>query len=245
MIFDFHSHILPFVDDGAKDAATSREMLDICRRDGVTDIVSTSHCYPQSEEDIEDFIRVREKSLGIIKDFTEDIHIYRGCEVHLTGDLTRFSNIKKLCVEKTGYMLLEMPASEWKDDTLDNVYKLTLAGITPIIAHHERNCHQKKDMRMSLLDLEVLVQVNLQSVWDRAFKKEIDRLMRMGMVHLVGTDMHNLTSRKPCAGKGEKVITRRYGKEAWDYFADNAEKIIKNKEINYREFKSFKRKTFF
>lgn len=245
MVIDFHSHILPYVDDGAKDMDTALAMIEVCRKDGVTDIVSTSHCYPQSESDIDEFAAIRDKSFEKLSAIAEGVRIHKGCEVHLTGDLTRFSNIKKLCIENADYMLLEMPVKEWTDEVVDNVYKLTLMGITPIIAHHERNNHQKKGVAMSLLDLDVLVQVNFQSLWDGAFKKDINSLMKSGMVHIVGTDMHNLTSRKPCLGKGRKVIEKRYGKEAWDYLMKNGAKVLENKEISYREFRAFKKKTLF
>ena len=245
MVYDFHSHILPGVDDGAKDIKTAKEMLLKSADSGVGAVISTSHCYPYSEHDIESFINRRDKSFSDVEGLDSGIKLYKGCEVHLTGDLTKFKNIRKLCINSTDYMLLEMPMTAWNDTVIDNVYKLTLMGITPIIAHNERNNHQKKEIHSSLLDLDVLIQINAQSLWDRAFKKDIDKLLRMGMVHIIGTDMHNLDKRKPCMAKAQKIVSKRYGKVAWEYLMNNAEKVLNGTEISYREFKSFKKKLLF
>ncbi len=245
MICDFHSHALFNIDDGARDIAMSIEMLKKSKDMGVTDVLVTSHCYPNSSKDVAKFLEKREAAYSALE-ATEGIpHLHKGCEVHLTGDITRFSRIKELCIENTRYMLLEMPRTPWTDNTIDVVYKLNLMGITPVIAHDERNMYQKKEIRNALYDLNVLLQINAPSLFMFSYKKEIDRMMKLGLVHVIGTDMHNTTSRKPCMDKAEKRIKRRYGAVCWDYLMGNAEKILRGEEISYREFMAFKKKGLF
>lgn len=243
MDVDFHCHVLNGMDDGAKDMATSSNMLRKAYETGVRAILFTSHCYPTSARDVERFIAKRTKQLKFFRfDFTETPKFYkRGCEVHLTGDISQIPNIRKLCIEDTDYMLLEMPMKMWTDETVENVYKLTLLGIKPIIAHDERNMHQKTELRNALYDLDVLIQVNAPSFMMKEYKKELDRLFSIGMAHVIGSDMHNMTSRPPCFDKAREIVKKRYGAQCWEYLNNNATRILAGETISYRDFKTFKK----
>lgn len=250
MVADFHSHILPEFDDGAENSDMSLKMIEESRKMGVTDIVSTSHCYPIKNSDIKDFIADRAVSFGKLKDAAnaagaELPEIHLGCEVHLTCDLMKFSSIKSLCIEGTDYMLLEMPSSPWSDNTIDNVYKLTISGIHPIIAHAERNLSQKAELLNSLYDLDILIQINAVSFGIPQLKKFIDKMFSSGMIHVVGTDMHNITSRAPNIERARKYICKRYGSNCWEYLMRNASTILSGKTLSYREFEGFGKKRLF
>ncbi len=250
MVIDFHCHVLNGIDDGAINMAMTTNMLRNSFNTGVEGIVFTSHCYPASARDVEKFINKRKKQLEYFRyapelgdpPFINMPKFYKeGCEVHLTGDISKIPNIRELCIEGTDYMLLEMPMKMWTDETIENVYKLTLMGIKPIIAHDERNKHQKMELRNALYDQDVLIQVNAPSFMMREYKKELDRLFAIGMAHVIGTDMHNLTSRPPCMDKARRIIKKRYGTECWEYLHNNATRILEGETISYRDFKSFKK----
>ncbi len=245
MLCDFHSHVLFGIDDGAKDKKMSVAMLEKAKSDGVDAVLLTSHCYPRSFMDIDLYIEKRDSAYNELVDVKGLPKLFKACEVHVARDIAKFPNIRKLCIENTNYMLLEMPHTPWTDKTIDTVYKLNLMGITPIIAHDERNMHQKKELRNSLYDLDVLIQINAPSLFMFTYRKQIDKMMRLGLVHVIGTDMHNLTSRKPCMKKAQKRIIKRYGEECWQYMMKNSEKILNGEEISYKEFKSFKKKCIF
>lgn len=250
MITDFHSHILPEFDDGADNTKVALEMINRSVSMGVTDIVSTSHCYPLSNRDILDFLEERESAYKKLSDAANQAGIqlpgiHMGCEVHLTCDLMNFKNIKNLCVGETDYMLLEMPSSPWNDTTIDNVYKLTINGIRPIIAHAERNLSQKSDLLNSLYDLDVLIQINASSFGVPQLKKFIDKMFASGMIHIIGTDMHNMRSRMPNIDRAEKYIKKRYGSECWKYLMNNASKVLTGNVISYKDYVLFNKKNIF
>ena len=206
MIYDFHFHVLFGIDDGATDEATSIQMLKRSAEQGVDTVLLTSHCYPVHTEDIDRFIKKRDSLYSKLCEVPDIPKLVRGCEVHLTQDLTSLSNLRKLCIDGTDYILLEMPSSLWSDRTIDYVYKLNLIGITPVIAHDERNMNQKAELRNALYDLNVLIQINAPSLFMISYKKEIERMMRLGLAHVIGTDMHNMETRKPCMDKAKKKI---------------------------------------
>ena len=250
MITDFHSHILPSFDDGAADAETAIKMLTLSKSMGVECVVASSHCYPCSSADIDKFLDDRERAydglMNAIEISRADVpEIRLGCEVHLTCDLTDFRGIERLCVDGTDYMLLEMPRSKWTDNTIDNVYKLSISGVHPIIAHAERNLKQDNDLLEALYVLDILIQINAGSFGVSSLKKFIDRMMKNKMIHIIGTDMHNLTSRSPVMNNAEKYINKRFGAECWNYLMRNANIILEGEELAYRDLKSFSKKSFF
>ena len=240
-MIDFHSHIMPAFDDGASDADTSLKMINT--------IVSTSHCYPCSSADIDKFLSERERAYDELMAAAQNSgvdmpEIRLGCEVHLTCDLTRLRGIEKLCIDKTGYMLVEMPSSNWNDNTIDYIYKLSISGIKPIIAHAERNIAQKSELLSALYTLDILIQINAESFGAAPLKKFIDNMMKNKMIHIIGTDMHNLNTRHPNMDKAKKYIIKRYGAECWSYLMRNADIILEGEELYYRDLMSFKKKSF-
>ena len=243
MVCDFHSHALPKIDDGAKSLDMSIEMLKKSKEQGVTDVILTPHCYPYSQRDITDFLVKRKRAYDMLHTISDIPNLHMGCELHLTGDVTNYFDLKELCIENTNYLLLEMPTTPWNDNTIEFAYKLTLMGITPVIAHDERNFHQKQELRNLLYDLDVLIQINAPSLSMHSMRKEVDKMLKLGMGHVIGSDMHNLTSRKPCFDIAQKQIKKRYGEDCWDYFMTNAEKILNDEKISYKDFKSFKKKS--
>ena len=244
MIIDFHSHIMPSFGDGAADEATAIEMLKKSLAQGVDTVVSTSHCYPMSGHDIDSFIYGRNDAYERLKAAAKGEELPKivpGCEVHLTCDLTKLRGIRDLCVQGTSYIMIEMPVRKWTDEMIDNVYKLSISGMKPVIVHDERNMGQTKEMLDALHMLDVLIQINAESFAMPAYRRYIDGLMKNKLVHLVGTDMHNLTSRAPNMERARRSIIKRYGEECWEYLMHNAEKILEGREISYRSMHSFKK----
>lgn len=250
MIFDFHSHFLPFIDDGPKDMEISLKMLGESMRMGVTDIVSTSHCYAYSSAEAEELLKKRDEAIESVKNAAKERglsipNIYKGTEVHLTCDISQMRAVHRLCIEGTNYMLLEMPSSKWNDAVVESVYKLSTIGITPIIAHMERNLIQSEDLLNQLYSLDLLIQINAESFGMASVKKYIDTMMKNKMIHIIGTDMHNLENRKPNIDKAQKYIIKRFGADCWTYLMNNAETVLSGNQLGYRELRSFKKKSMF
>ena len=258
MIYDFHSHALFGIDDGAKDIEMSKKMLFTSKEMGVDCVLLTPHLHPYSQKDVDEFIEKRDNLYDELSKESSLPKLIKACELQLTCDLTKFSRLDELCINNTKYLLLEMPYTPWSDRTIENAYRLTLKGYIPIIAHDERNVSQNPELRNALYDLNVLIQINASSflpsqhkrglkrasVVTAPYKHEIERMMRFGLVHVIGTDMHNMTTRKPCMDEALKRIQQCYGRECVDYLMNNAERILAGETLSYRDFKSFKRKLF-
>ena len=54
---EYHCHILPGIDDGAKDVETSLAMIEMMKAQGVERIVATSHFYAHREKSVAEFLK--------------------------------------------------------------------------------------------------------------------------------------------------------------------------------------------
>ena len=233
---DFHSHFLPKMDDGAKSIEESLEMLRISRLSGVDTIVSTSHCYAfDGNEDIQKFLRHREAaysavSAAIAGKEDEYPEIVLGCEVHLVPNLSTFPDLPKLCIGDTDYILVEMPSSDWKDEHFEELYYITNLGLKPIIAHIDRYFSMEKKFE-ELFSLKLLFQANAEAFISRSTRKKLLPLFERDALHIVGSDMHNLTSRPPNLAKAYSVIEKKFGKDYAAYLDFSSRKLLENKFV--------------
>lgn len=249
-MIDCHSHILPALDDGAADIEMSLNMLSESKRQGVEKIISTSHCYPKKPSDIHSFITRRNESLLLLKKEIQNRkmdlpQIYPACELNMTIDVSECEETRLLCINKTDYILIEMPLLPWKEWMIDAVYKLTVRGYKPIIAHIDRYFHQDASLLSMLFEQDVLYQINCEAFLGVGTSGFVSKLMSGGRAHILGSDMHNTTDRVQNMERARKAIIKNYGKECLEYFNTNAQKILNGEEISDAQKLSFERKSFF
>lgn len=246
MMIDCHSHILPHFDDGAKTTETALEMLSESFLQGVTDVISTSHCYPKCAEDIADFIAERNKAFNQLKTAVKNSKrelpkIYPAAEVNMLTDVSEYDGIADICINNTDYVLIEMPMTAWKDWMTEAVYKLTVKGYRPVIAHIDRYLSQEKSRLRALDELEVVYQINTDAFIDSHMRNYAFEMIEKGRVHLLGTDMHNLKSRKPNMKEAADILRKNFGEECLEYFTENARAVLNGEKMSAR---GFKRKSF-
>lgn len=216
-MIDFHTHMLPFMDDGSKSVSESLYMLRTSYEMGVDTMVSTPHYY-SFHEDISSFINRRARQKGILMQqlaWENAVpNIVLGAEVTFFYGMSRERGVHKLCIENTDAMLLEMPFSEWSSLTLKEIKSLiTLQGITPILAHVERYFPYllQKNMLDQLIGLGVLLQTNGEALICSPQKHKVLKLLCAEKIHLLGSDCHNMSSRPPNLRSATDVIIKELG----------------------------------
>ena len=227
-MIDIHTHILPYIDDGASDELMSMTMLSILEKQEVSDVVLTPHFYSHMES-LEDFIKKRKKCFDNFKNlYTGFINIYLGAEVYLTKYLNKYEDLKPLCINNSKYMLIELPLDSTIDDKVLNIFDGIIYNhkITPILAHIERypflyDGKLQRDLDF-LRSMGCLIQVNIdQLTISRRVRKVVLSLIKNGKVNFLGSDSHNLTTRPPVYKEGVKVIESKLGIEylapIWKY----------------------------
>ena len=135
-MIDIHSHVLPGMDDGAKDPEESRELINVLQDQGVTLLVLTPHYYPHQER-LSDFLIRREKAYQSISD--SDIEMILASETYLSEPLLSYDSIEALCIGDTGYLLLELPyLDKWGSSVMKQIEQLIAKyNVKPIIAHRK------------------------------------------------------------------------------------------------------------
>lgn len=236
-MIDFHAHILPNLDDGAKSYEIALDMLRESRMQGVSLIISTSHCYPRGEESVDRFIQRRDERLSVLREHIaaasgEFPDVKSGCELNLYCDISKYQNLRPLCIEGTNYLLVEMPYTPWEEWIYDCIYTLSLRGLQPVIAHIDRYLDRSGQELSSLFDVAPFYQVNAEALLSRRARIRLAQLFRTGRAHILGSDMHNLHTRRPRIKEAAEILASRFGPEYLDYISKNAESVIQNRPIN-------------
>lgn len=248
-MIDFHSHILPEIDDGAPDIETSLQMLKKCAEIGIKTIVLTPHCYFFQDEDIIDFINLRNEKYAELKDAIKKDggkfpKVLLGAELHLSKFHARSDYLKGLAIEGTNYILIEMPVGKWESDLYETLYSISLKGLRPILAHIDRYFYGHRKDFHNLFSLDLAYQVNADAFLIRGIKKKMPYFFEHGAIHILGSDMHNLSERNNRMNEARNVLMNKYGKDYYDFIVENSELIIDNEEFNIECFEkmSFKKR---
>jgi len=234
-MIDFHSHILPGVDDGAGSVEEALSMLRKAYDDGIDTVVSTSHIYIESESDIDDFLYARKSAYdklmqAIVNTSDKYPKIKLGCEVHLKKNIDEMKKLTELAIEGTDYILLEMPYYSWKPELYELVYNISVMGVKPIMAHIERFLKYRHEFH-NLKSVGAVFQVNADPFLHKSMRKELLDLFYNGYVHILGSDMHNMEDRVNNLKEAYEIIEKYYGSAFSEYTEKNAQRILNNESI--------------
>ncbi len=218
-IVDFHSHILPGIDDGSRSLEESLAMLRMAGEQGIRHMIATPHFYPQHDTPAR-FLEKRDAAAARLREEMArhgDLpQVSLGAEVYFFYGISESEALSQLTICGKRCILIEMPFISWTDEMyreLESIY--TQRGITPIIAHIDRyirpwNTH---GILRRLAQLPVLVQANAEFFLEKGVASMAMRMLRADQIHLLGSDCHNLSTRKPGLGIAIEQIRHKLGDE--------------------------------
>lgn len=212
---DFHTHVLPRMDDGSKSSDMSVEMLHRMSGYGTDLVVSTSHYYGQRES-VESFLERRAASFERLSAKLDEKcpQILLGSETAFFFGIEEEERLDELCIEGTRTLLLEMPFQPWTDYELNAVASLCFdREMNVVLAHLERFVDFQKgtDVIERMLALPVRVQINAETVLPMLRRGRWIRMFAERRAHILGSDSHNLTSRAPNLGEARAMIHKKAG----------------------------------
>jgi len=243
-MIDIHSHIVFDVDDGPRNLADSRALLEESYRQGVRTIISTSHrrkgMFETPENKIAEHFKLVQE---IAKEISDDLTVLYGAEIYYTSDV--LDKLEKKIIPSladTRYALIEFSmTTPYKEihTALSNVLRL---GITPVVAHIERyHCLENDEKKVrDLIDMGCYMQINSSSVLKsklfgdkyKFMKKRARFFLEKDLVHFVASDMHNLDDRPPYMQEAYQIISKKYGVAyAEQLFRKNQEILLRNEYI--------------
>lgn len=208
-MIDFHTHILPGIDDGSSSVENSLQMLQVESDQGVTDVVLTSHFYA-SQGNVQSYLKKRNTSFQMLQHSLYDglPNLHLGAEVQYFEGISVADEIEDLRIQGTDLLLLEMPFSRWSDRVIQDVLSLNeRKGIQILLAHVDRYMYsQSNELWYYLSQQNILMQANtsfFKGFWDR---RKAVKLVENGVINVLGTDCHNVTSRAPDWSKVPQTV---------------------------------------
>lgn len=223
---DIHTHILPSVDDGAKNVEDALELLRLEKQSGVERVVLTPHFYPQIEA-LPDFLARREQSYSALMSQWEEStmpQLQLGAEVRYSPALVDME-LERLTLGSGNYLLLELSDDKIPAYADQVVMRIRRKGITPILAHVERCVYFRRqpELLLRLIQTGALGQISAKTLLDRKDFCFGESCIQNGLAHIVASDLHNKKRKDLCLSEpadrkfGELIEwTERFAKAVWN-----------------------------
>jgi len=219
-VIDFHSHVLPGIDDGSSSVEMSVSMLEKEASQGITHVVATPHFYAQHDTP-ERFLRKRAEAETLLREeMTRHEGLPKltvGAEVYFFQGMSESDILRRLTIGNGKCILIEMPLPPWTDRMYREVEHIReKQGLIPIIAHVDRYIAPFRTYQIPerLSRRPVIVQANASFFLRRATRRMAFQMLRDGEIHLLGSDCHDLSDRAPNLGEAVCAITKRLGEDA-------------------------------
>lgn len=187
-------------------------MLKAATEQGISVMCATPHYYPV--ETVGAFLERRQASVDLLEQALEgqDVpEILLGAEVAYRHGIGNAEELDRLCLGGTRYLLLELPFAPWDNMMFRDIGNLSnVRGMIPVIAHIERYLPmQKPETVYKLLEQDVLIQMNASALLDWRTKGKALRMLKNGTVQILGSDCHNMTTRKPNMGQALAYLEKK------------------------------------
>ncbi len=236
-MIDFHTHILPGIDDGSRDIQMTKDLLLLQKEQGVERIVFTPHFYAQ-HENAQHFLdkrqRAYEQTLKMCEEEGLDFEFKLGAEVYYFPGMGGASILPDLGVEGTNYLMVEMPFAQWTREVYKDIRDIiSTRGIGVILVHVERfyPFQKNKDVWEDIFRLPVIPQINTGSFLAWSSRRFDLKFMKSGHGVILGSDCHNTESRTPNLLEGRNIIQKKLGDEMLKEIDERGKKLWDNDQI--------------
>ena len=231
-LYDIHCHILPGVDDGAKNMDIALALIEKEIEAGVETIILTPHFRKEMfEPDMEDIWNAYDELLYETR--YKNIRLYLGCEFHANMEMVEtLDNDLRPTLADSRYVHTEFAHNSTRAFMKERADALLMSGYRPIIAHIERYRATRKDFDLieDLIEMGCEVQVNADAIIGRdglGAQRFCKKLMQEDMLHYVGSDTHNLRGRAPHLGECCEYLKKHMGRLYTSrIMRDNPSKIV-------------------
>jgi len=246
-MIDLHCHILPELDDGAKNWDESVKMVEIAKNGGINHIVATPHIYPEFY--FPEIEKVKEK-FEELKSKVKDINLYLGCDLHLTPETIKYlKNGRALTINGGNYVLIEPPEFFNSQELEEMLFYLRGEGYVPIITHPERYevFREKKELLLRLVEQGNFLQITSASItgyFGEVVQDFCRQLLKLKIVHLIASDGHSPRKRIPFLKEAYDKIEMWESLDYVDFLKENARCILFNQELKEYKVEKKKRKFF-
>ena len=196
---DIHSHILPGIDDGAKNVKESLKLISEMRKMGFSKIIGTPHTYPGLYNNTNESIKNSYEAMlkNVKGNDLMEVDLYYASEYLVDKSLIRKMENKELICLKESYLLVETNFMALSDGFFEIIFELKLKGYKIILAHPERYLFIKNNNKLisKLKKVGCKFQLNLLSItgyYGKEVLKISEKLIKNNLIDFVGSDIHNI-----------------------------------------------------
>lgn len=242
-MIDFHTHILPNIDDGSRSIEETFHLIQEAEEVGFEGIVLTSHYienyYETDTPEREVWVNAIKENLqakGIKTD------LYLANEIYLSENMmSLLEEGKASTINNSCYVLFEMPLNNEPLNLYDVIYSLQENKLIPVLAHPERYSFIQKEPELiyDLIQKGCLMQANYGSILGKYGEKAefiVRKFLENNMIHFLGTDVHRQNSIYPKVPEALQEIEAIVGKEKlMELTTTNPKLALANKKIEIDE----------
>lgn len=249
-MIDLHSHILPGIDDGAKDLNTSIEMAKQAVNQGITVVAATPHY--RNEFDWQKIQTLAIQLSTELKQRGIALEVIPGAELFIDPALEQMGLEQIPTYNNNGkYCLIEFPMLELPYYVNQVLFSLAVKGITPVIAHPERYVVVGNDPNIvrEWIDNGYLLQMNAGSLigmFGEKVKKTSEIMLQHQMVHLIASDAHSANRRSfildRAAAEAKKFVSQEI---IHNLVQTNSSQVVTGEPVKIPEPLVYKRKKRF
>lgn len=200
MIIDFHSHILPGIDDGARTLEESIQIVKAMSAMGFDRITCTPHITKKYRNTPENIKERFDMLVTGMKDSGTEVDLRMSAEYRLNPETWPDILAKgKLMPIEDKFILMEFPINDESDmyglDPEEEFRKVISLGLTPILPHPERYAYLPHETLLRYVDLGIRIQSNygsLAGIYGEEVQTKAQALIDEGIVSFLATDMHNM-----------------------------------------------------
>ena len=253
-MIDIHIHVLPGVDDGAKDMAEAVEMCRLAFEDGCTALVAAPHMLDGM------FDVPPEKALKGAAELRAELArrglplgVELGADVHIASDLPGLVRSGKVLTVagKKRHLMVELPRDVLPLGLEGMLFALRLANVTPIITHPERNLEVQRapDLLVPLVEEGNLVQITAGSLtgdFGDAPERCSEELVVRNLAHFVASDAHSATRRRPGMSRARRRVEELLSAAAAEeFFVLRPQRVLAGESVAVPEVVAKKKKRWF
>ncbi len=189
---DWHSHLLPGVDDGIRTMEESLATLDAFEREGVKRVWLTPHIMEDSPNSTQ---RLRDRFEDLKNEYKGGVELRLASENMLDSlfEERLESNDFLPLGEEGNHLLVETSYVNPPYGMEDMIERVKELGYTPVLAHPERYRYMNKDDYHKWKDMGLLFQCNYMSLiggYGDTAREKCEWLLKEGMIDLTGSDTH-------------------------------------------------------
>lgn len=240
-MIDIHTHILPGLDDGARDMEDALSMAELAVKSGVHTLAATSHANTGGffrEYQIEEYLDRLEEFRKALEYEEIPLRVLSGMEIYMTERVPQMiRDGRVISLNHTEYYLMEFSfriEQEEMDELLDDVMEL---GVIPVIAHPERyGCVQESARGLfEWMQRGCLTQVNRGSIFGKFgsnAKHCVDHLLEKRMVTCIASDAHKPYERTTYMADIKEYMENEYSFEySKKLLYDNPKRILEGENV--------------